>query len=134
MIRFITSRTLTLSRGVPMEKKTTLIVSIVIVAAIIAVAIGLSLYWSPDDDDSVKYVVVSPTQIVSANITLLKRRLRIANIYPTDVRVLSVCDILFFPFKNYLKPYKKHAIFMQRQLCPDNQVLMYFDLNQARKV
>ena len=46
-----------------MEKKTTLIVSIVIAAAIVAVAIGLSLYWSPDDDDSVKYVVVSPTQM-----------------------------------------------------------------------
>jgi ABC-type nitrate/sulfonate/bicarbonate transport system substrate-binding protein len=46
-----------------MEKKTTLTVSIVVVAAVVVAAVGLALYLSPDDDDSVKYVVVSPTQM-----------------------------------------------------------------------
>ena len=63
MTRFIASAPLTLSSDVTMEKKTTLVLSIVIVGAIIAVAVGLSLYWPQDDDDSVRYVVVSPTQM-----------------------------------------------------------------------
>jgi ABC-type nitrate/sulfonate/bicarbonate transport system substrate-binding protein len=46
-----------------MEKKTTLLISIVVVAAIIVAAAGIALYLMPDRDDSVKYVVVTPTQM-----------------------------------------------------------------------
>lgn len=47
-----------------MEKKTTLMISIVAIVAVIVAAAGVALYVLPDDDDdTVKYVVVTPTQM-----------------------------------------------------------------------
>ncbi|MGB2825041.1 MAG: ABC transporter substrate-binding protein [Thermoplasmata archaeon] len=46
-----------------MEKKSTLIISVLVVAAVIGAAAGLTYYLTPNDDDSVKYVVVTPTQM-----------------------------------------------------------------------
>ncbi len=46
-----------------MEKKTKFVVSIAVVAAVIVAAVGLTLFMSPDEDDTVKYVVVPPTQM-----------------------------------------------------------------------
>lgn len=46
-----------------MERKSVLLVSVVIVAALVIAAVGLALYLYPKDDKSVRYVVVPPTQM-----------------------------------------------------------------------
>lgn len=63
VIRFIIAGSLTFPGESDMEKKTTLLISVTVVVAVIVAGAGIALYLLPDNDDAVKYVVVPPTQM-----------------------------------------------------------------------